>query len=237
MPIEWNFLYSEILGHIERPVIPSQAASPLECRDDMLLVTIPWWPVRGREEREAMWRSWHDCIQNSGAKNVGLLEFGDEQGESTSWHYSGFDYVLRHYYFPKYDDMPNVTWIPNGYTSETGPRVASSLPPASLRNTFCYFEGSVQGGRSEHDRKELAEALASGKSTSHCSFRDTGLWAGGSSKFEYTLKLQDTIFALCPEGNSPETLRLYEAMENGAIPVVKRGSDVMVGHPYPWHRD
>ena len=31
--------------------------------------------------------------------------------------------------------------------------------------------------------------------------------------------MEDSIFAPCPAGNSPETIRLYDALETGSIPI------------------
>lgn len=41
-----------------------------------------------------------------------------------------------------------------------------------------------------------------------------------STTAEHVLDLADTVFALCPRGNNPETFRFYEALEAGAIPVL-----------------
>lgn len=35
----------------------------------------------------------------------------------------------------------------------------------------------------------------------------------------YSATMEDSIFAPCPAGNSPETIRLYDALESGCIPV------------------
>ena len=35
----------------------------------------------------------------------------------------------------------------------------------------------------------------------------------------YSAKMEDSIFAPCPAGNSPETIRLYDALESGCIPI------------------
>ena len=36
----------------------------------------------------------------------------------------------------------------------------------------------------------------------------------------YLHALSNTVFALCPPGNNPETFRIYEALERGAIPIL-----------------
>eukprot|EP01033_Poteriospumella_lacustris_P004271 gene4269-3050_t len=42
---------------------------------------------------------------------------------------------------------------------------------------------------------------------------------------EFLGELTNTIFVLCPSGNNPETFRLFEALETGAIPVMLRVRD------------
>ena len=45
----------------------------------------------------------------------------------------------------------------------------------------------------------------------------------GDDKYhEYLSHLAGTVFALCPPGNNPETFRIYEALESGAVPVLVR---------------
>ena len=41
-------------------------------------------------------------------------------------------------------------------------------------------------------------------------------------KESYMQLLFDTRFVLCPAGNNPETFRLYESLEAGAVPIVVR---------------
>jgi hypothetical protein len=42
----------------------------------------------------------------------------------------------------------------------------------------------------------------------------------------YAARLADARFALVPGGNSPETIRLYDALEMGAIPIMLRSTFV-----------
>jgi len=42
----------------------------------------------------------------------------------------------------------------------------------------------------------------------------------------YLHTLSNVIFALCPAGNNPETFRIYEAMERGAIPILIRPAEI-----------
>jgi hypothetical protein len=47
---------------------------------------------------------------------------------------------------------------------------------------------------------------------------------GTEQYLHYLEKLSNTVFALCPPGNNPETFRIYEALESGAIPIIIRPS-------------
>jgi hypothetical protein len=53
----------------------------------------------------------------------------------------------------------------------------------------------------------------------------------------YAARLADARFALVPGGNSPETIRLYDALEMGAIPIMLRSTfvdapDALNGPPF-----
>jgi len=58
-------------------------------------------------------------------------------------------------------------------------------------------------------------------------FKNTGLWffsqpneVKSDLKLEYKKLLESTKFALCPPGTGPSTLRLFEAMSVGCIPII-----------------
>ena len=55
--------------------------------------------------------------------------------------------------------------------------------------------------------------------------RTTG-FAKGLGPVSYAAHLSMSRFALVPGGNSPETIRLYEALEAGAIPIMLRSAFV-----------
>lgn len=44
-------------------------------------------------------------------------------------------------------------------------------------------------------------------------------FSAGKNVGLYSAMLENTIFAPCPAGNSPETIRLYDVLESGAIPI------------------
>ena len=44
-------------------------------------------------------------------------------------------------------------------------------------------------------------------------------FAGGYNLGLYSAIMEDSIFVPCPSGNNPETIRLYDALELGCIPI------------------
>lgn len=60
------------------------------------------------------------------------------------------------------------------------------------------------------------------KSTAMCEdlylLSSTG-FASGNNVGLYSAIMENSIFAPCPAGNSPETIRLYDALESGCIPI------------------
>ena len=44
-------------------------------------------------------------------------------------------------------------------------------------------------------------------------------FAGGYNVGLYSAIMEDSIFVPCPSGNNPETIRLYDALELGCIPI------------------
>ena len=54
-----------------------------------------------------------------------------------------------------------------------------------------------------------------------CLIEDTGQNGGGRDGLEYSLILRNSVFTLCPTGNSQETFRLYESFETGSIPIMR----------------
>jgi len=60
-----------------------------------------------------------------------------------------------------------------------------------------------------------------------CEFNVNALGSHDKQNYiSYLHTLSNVIFALCPAGNNPETFRIYEAMERGAIPVLIRSAEV-----------
>jgi len=159
-------------------------------------------------------------IRTRGAVNVGVFHLGDEIHTAELDFYLKTDYTLRHYYHPEIFQLyRNVIWIPNGYAKGVGPRNIENLTKASMRQTPCYFEG-----RSTQLREDFSKVVTDNKTVVPCEVALTRTFGLGKNRADFATKLQDTIFAPCPSGNTPETIRFYDALECGAIPVMI-GSD------------
>lgn len=155
--------------------------------------------------------------------NIGLLHMADEKGDHDRSFYGNADYVLRHYWFEQALNSPGarslgVIWIPNGYRTGVGPINAQTMLPASERKIMGFFAGALQARTLTEERKLMVKAI-----------KDEGLpfliletpgFAQGLAPVSYAAYLGMCRFGLVPGGNSPETIRLYEVLEAGAIPIM-----------------
>uniref|UniRef100_A0A7S1IGV8 RXYLT1 C-terminal domain-containing protein n=1 Tax=Eutreptiella gymnastica TaxID=73025 RepID=A0A7S1IGV8_9EUGL len=154
----------------------------------------------------------------AGATNVGLYWMGDEKYEHDRSFIPMADYVFRNYYHSELiAEHPNLHWLPNGMKSGLGHAsgIPSTLPLASQRSLLCNFLGSLRS-----HRKDMLEHLKS--HDIHCAVF-VNSWEDKSTKhpilYRFTY-LEHSKFTLCPFGNNPETMRHYEALEHGSIPIV-----------------
>lgn len=89
--------------------------------------------------------------------------------------------------------------------------------------------GKVVGRDGWHYEKVVYEAQVYEK----VSTAEQGLVNDSHSK-DFSAVMDETIFALCPSGSGPNSIRLWEAMLNGAIPVVLSDSWIPPGDPALW---
>jgi hypothetical protein len=164
---------------------------------------------------------------------VGLFNPNDEWYSGNYGRYRDFAFVLRFYHPAKFDN-PGVLTLPLGYARSQPLR--DGFKPASERRYVWAFMGKVFGSRIDMMRGlgpiepqfTLAKVLADGTTLKQL------------SKTEYHDVLADSVFAPAPMGNVMlESYRVYEALENGAVPIVeKRRSrdyfrDLFGTHPLP----
>jgi hypothetical protein len=211
--LEAPFLRHILLADLPRPQrwIAVEDNAPLPDMDDVLVC------------------SFGDCsgylreLRTAGRHNLGVLHLGDEQATDDLHFYAEADYVLRHYHRP---NMPasggycqTVAWIPNGWASGVGPIDPTSHLPFQERHHELFFAGySGADGGALSARKSMLDALANlGRPATIIVTDGFGQGLGSTTYGGY---LGDSKFALAPAGNAPETIRFYDALECGALPVV-----------------
>lgn len=173
-----------------------------------------------------VWEPQHRIVDQLIAQGnaVILLQLGDEVLEKFDRSlYEKCRFVLRNYFYPVVFDDPllyaRLFWIPNGFRSGVGPRHASHLRRASERRQFARFMGWLANANSfNNERVHFREAAL--RSTSLLQTSQTGGFSAGASPALYAALMEDAIYAPCPGGNSIETIRLYDCLELGCIPIV-----------------
>jgi len=161
-------------------------------------------------------------VLKSAGNKVALFHMGDERADKNSVLYSACDLVIRNYYFShivsSVTGAPKVLWAPNGFRTGVGPRSASALKQADQRQAIAAFLGWINNAASyQGERASFAKAAA--LCGENLFVMPSNGFAGGYNVGLYSAILEDSIFAPCPAGNSPETIRLYDALEVGAIPI------------------
>ena len=213
---EAQFFSHTLLARLKRPLrwiaVEDQAALPE--MDDLLIC------------------SFGDCgsylreLRASGRRNLGVLHLGDELGQDNISFYTDADYVLRHYYRPgllrRGRPGCEIAWVPNGWGRGVGPFAAKHHLPFEEREHEFFFAGYKGGeGMGLSDRQAMLEALT--KLGRPATIMLTEGFGQGLGAMAYAGYLGNSKFALAPAGNARETIRFYDALECGAIPVVTDG--------------
>ena len=161
------------------------------------------------------------AARENGMQNLGILQLGDEGGINDCSFYAHADYVLRHYWFTEIINpsaTPPVLWVPNGYRTGVGPTDPARTLSVHDRQLAGFFAGSFHQQSMNQERHELLRVVQEAK-LPFLLFGTEGFGIGLSPS-AYAGFLGNTLFALAPGGVSPETIRLYDALEHGAIPIL-----------------
>ncbi|WP_353432646.1 exostosin family protein [Polynucleobacter sp. MWH-UH23A] len=154
-------------------------------------------------------------------KKVVLYHMGDELADKNIFAYSQCDLVIRNYYFTqiiKPLSNPKILWAPNGFRTGVGPRPAQTTKLGSHRRHLASFLGWLSNSNSyNNERKKFSDSAASCQPLLNL-LGSTG-FSNGYNVGLYSATMEDSIFTPCPAGNSPETIRLYDALECGCIPI------------------
>ena len=164
-----------------------------------------------------------------------LFHLSDETFCGGYEFYRHFDAVIRNYYISLLDH-PAIMTVPLGYAN--GQKGSGDLVPASERRAIWGFTGSINA-----DRRTMLAAFRK-LQPSHCDVYGNK-WGRVQDRrtrqaHAYLAMLADCMFVPCPMGNTTlDTMRPYEALECGAIPIVPRRllinyfSQLMPNHPLP----
>lgn len=218
--LEGYFIKEVLLAGLRRPVriIPVEEGQPIPLGPGTLLGSL------GLEMAPVLKQARAHRIPN-----VGLFHMGDEEGKQDLGFYADADYVIRNYWFPAAVASPGpqslgVMWAPNGYRAGLGPIDPARQLPISHRAMGGFFSGVLTGRHLADEREAMVQAV--GTSPVPCMIMTTPGFGQGLGPTAYGAWLCNSRFALVPAGNSHETIRLYDALEAGAIPVMVRSAFV-----------
>lgn len=156
---------------------------------------------------------------------VVYFDMGDEFGEKDVTPYSECDLVLRNYLFSRiFEDeryRSKVLWIPNGFRTGVGPRNPIHLKPVTQRQWLAAFLGWLSNNRSYNNERQIFKQIAL-RCTENLFLNESSGFAGGYNLGLYSAVMESAIFAPCPAGNCPDSIRLYDVLELGCIPISLR---------------
>jgi hypothetical protein len=151
-----------------------------------------------------------------------LYHMGGEKLDKDISAYPECDLVIRNYYFSSIiGDVElggKVVWAPNGFRTGVGPRNKTVLKKASQRQCLSAFLGWINNSASYNNERASFAGPAAACGENLYVMPSNG-FAGGYNVGLYSAIMEDSIFAPCPSGNNPETIRLYDALELGCIPI------------------
>lgn len=151
-----------------------------------------------------------------------LYHMGGERLDKDISAYAECDLVIRNYYFSSVinstDSGGKVLWAPNGFRTGVGPRAPNCLKTSLQRQSIAAFLGWINNSSSyNNERSSFSEAATACGENLY--LMPSNGFAGGYNVGLYSAIMEDSIFAPCPSGNNPETIRLYDALELGCIPI------------------
>lgn len=160
-------------------------------------------------------------IKSLGNKVI-LYHMGGERLDKDISAYAECDLVVRNYYFPSIINTARlgrkVMWAPNGFRTGVGPRAANNLKSSLQRQSLASFLGWINNASSYNNERASFAGPAAACGQNLYLMPSNG-FAGGYNVGLYSAIMEDSIFSPCPSGNNPETIRLYDALELGCIPI------------------
>ena len=201
---ETDWIELVLLGEIDRPLRVLRWDN--EFRNDSVHV------IFGHPPDDLFFR-----MRRAGIVNFGSIQMADEfMVENTSF-YADCDYTFRFYWNAAHSDSPhNVHYLPLGYKSGLGAIAPRTHIPASRRRNLYGFVGSLRANRA-HALSQLWFRRADSVIVADLGWADPA----GLHIIEYRHLLRDTAFTLAPFGSNEESLRFFEALEAGSIPIAQ----------------
>ncbi len=229
--LEGYFIKEVLLAEIGRPIrsVIVEPNAPVPILSDALIVSFGAQLAGYLKEARAR-----------GCTNIGLFHMADEHGSHDRSFYGLADYVLRHYWFkhaivPPSPPCLGVCWVPNGYGNLVGPIVTKTMLGIAERTIMAFFSGALEGRTLADERKQMVRVIQDAKLP--FAINGTHGFAQRFGPVSYAAYLSASRFGLVPGGNSPETVRLYDVLEAGAIPIMLRSpfvgaSDALANPPF-----
>jgi hypothetical protein len=164
-------------------------------------------------------------------RGKGLFHLADESYAGGYEMYTNFDFVLRNYHSPIFEN-PGIMTLPLGFTNNM--MNLSESPSATERKFLWSFAGYKRAARV--DMFENLKNVEPHK----CYLYDGRGQQTWLDRVEFKALLADSVFSPCPMGNTVlESFRIYESLEMGCIPIIERRrwmpyyDRLMPGHPLP----
>jgi len=213
--LESSFIRTVLLSKIKRPQrwIAIEENDDLPMMNDLLVVSFGD-PV-----------SYFETLKDRGYKNIGFFQVGDELGDKGRKSYAYADYVLRNYHFPgPMSEKPGlVSWVPNGWARGVGPVENGDHLSIFEREVPAFFSGFIgQGDDKILDRLVMLKVIKYNEIKALIA--TTSGFGQGLGPAAYAAHMGNTRYSLTPSGRSPETIRFYDALELGAVPIVIDGN-------------
>lgn len=136
--------------------------------------------------------------------------------------YLSCDLNLVTHYVPEIfanQEIQNKTlWIPYGFKTGVGPRDPATLRNARHRRYLSSFIGYLANGNTYGNERQLFHKVAI-ECQQDMVLRETSTFNQGYNACYYSMCLEYSLFCPCPAGHAPETIRLFDVLEMGAIPI------------------
>ena len=207
---ETDWILMAMFGMIDRPVrvLPPDSPESYQQNDTMFVFLFEPKPA-----------DLFQRLKQNGLRNIGGYHMGDETRTNAVDYYRDASFMFRNYWFAQYKNISSsVSYFPLG--SKTGLALSGSytMMPASQRKHLCSFVGSLRANRA-YMISQLSQTRRR-----QCYISADKPWA--SPEGIHTIELRNILFnakfTLCPFGNNEESVRFYESLESGSIPVAQQ---------------